>query len=67
MAPNYQKVNIPFKAKDLVSARKKAGLTQHELAALTGLNQAYIAYIEKGRVKSIRKQTKDKILKIIQF
>jgi len=64
---NYTKVLIPIDGKKIARARKKAGISQNELAALTGIFQAYISYIENCKVRSIHKRTYDKINKIIQI
>jgi transcriptional regulator with XRE-family HTH domain len=63
----YNKTLIRIDGRKLATARKKAGITQVELSALTGLHQEYLSYLETGKVKSIHKRTKDKINIIIKF
>lgn len=63
----YKKILIKINADNLKAARKKAGLSQIQLAELTGLKQEYISYLETGVVKSVRQKTYDKINKIIKI
>lgn len=63
----YKKTLIQINKEKFVIARKKAGLTQTDLAQLTGLCQEYISYIETGKKKGLRKSTHEKISKIISI
>ena len=63
----YTKTLIKIDGKKLATSRKKAGISQIDLSAMTGIKQEYISYIETGKVKSIHKKTKEKLNKIIQF
>ena len=63
----YNKILIKVDSEAFIKARKKAGITQSDLSILTGLKQEYISYLETGKVKSIRKQTMNKIKKIIDI
>ena len=63
----YTKTLILIDGKKLAESRKKAGITQMDLAAMTGIKQEYLSYIETCKVKSIHHKTKEKINKIIQF
>lgn len=63
----YKKTLIPINKEKFIIARKKAGLTQVDLAQLTGLCQEYISYIETGKKLSLRKVTYEKISKIISI
>ena len=63
----YTKTLIKIDGKKLATSRKKAGISQIDLSAMTGIKQEYISYIETGKVKSIHRKTKEKLNKIIQF
>ena len=41
---------MPFNLKDIKQIRKKVGLTQGQLANLSGVSQSLIAKIEAGRI-----------------
>jgi len=48
-------------------ARIKAGLTQKELAELTGLTQVYISQLENGKVEKLQMITREKLERIIEI
>jgi DNA-binding XRE family transcriptional regulator len=61
-ALEYARVSL---ARDLIRARKGAGLSQQRLAELTGLRQESISRLETGRC-SARPGTVDKIMGVIE-
>ena len=46
---NCRKIARPFSPQKLIAARKRAKLTQQQLADRAGLHQVYIARLETGR------------------
>lgn len=54
-------------AKRIKKARKDAGLTQVQLAELTGFKQEYISHLESGRVTKLYKGNLAKLTKILDI
>ena len=51
MTNQIQTLQIQTLARYVKDARKKAGLTQHNLAAMLGVTDTYISRIENGKIK----------------
>lgn len=54
-------------AERIKEARIKAGLTQVQLAELTGFKQEYISHLESGGVQRLYKANKIKLTKILDI